>query len=103
MRNAERRARARLAEHVTTVAASDPLLVTAVPALFLSLVSAALVHAYAHPGVCADVHAAALAIVNVRTGAVGAHGVLLPEGEDDRVHGHADVWLPGQGHLNPAK
>ncbi|WP_431921291.1 hypothetical protein [Nonomuraea jabiensis] len=111
--NVERRARARLAEHLTRTAASDPLLITATPALFLSLVSAtmnapsesciddcaALVHAYAHLGVRAHVRAAALAIVNVRTGAVGSHGALLPEWEDDRVHGHAVVWLPGQGHL----
>ncbi|SDM71542.1 hypothetical protein [Nonomuraea jiangxiensis] len=93
--------------------ASDPLLVTGTPALFLSAVAAALgapvescvddcaalVHAYAQLGVPAYVRSAAVTVVNVRTGAVGRYGALLPEWEGDRVHGHAVVWLPAHGHL----
>ncbi|WP_433358811.1 hypothetical protein [Streptosporangium sp. CA-115845] len=86
---------------------------TGTPALFLSAIAAvfgapvesciddcaALVHAYAQLGVPAHVRSAAVAVLNVRTGAAGTYGALLPEWEDDRVHGHAVVWLPAHGHL----
>jgi hypothetical protein len=94
---------------------SDPLTLTAIPALFLNMIVAAyidilpaercvddclvLAHAYAQMGMPAQVRAVQITVTDIATGASDVHGTLQPRWEDGLLHGHTAVWLPDPLHL----
>lgn len=106
------RAQAFVGELIKAGDPSDPLLVTAVPAWFLALLTAGqvpaercaddcviLAHAYAQLGLASQVRAAELTVADRATGLGQVFGTRQPCWRNGLLDGHTVLWLPDAGHL----
>lgn len=110
--SAVERAAAAVGELIKAVDPSDPLLVTAVPAWFLALLTAGevpaercaddcviLAHAYAQLGIAAQVRTAEVTVTDRATGLGQVFGTPTPRWRDGLLDGHTALWLPDVDQL----